>query len=640
LRAFARGTYGTSVWIGGWGAFPKSLTRPGPSNNGTSIKEKMKHSIDFGAATVALVVLFSLINGVAPLTLRSTRTIGGRPDSFGTIRSQRLEVRNGGRHFINKEFSHSCGPINKPCSTRLHASVFSPLTKAVGIVSPSVRNAVLLVAAVLAILNRQQILFPGTSPDSKYSEPLPPGSFGCPFFGHNIFKTTSEGGPGEFFRQTSAKLGNSRIFKYMFVGQPIVSVAGMRNVKKVFNNEFKSIQTRLLQSIFGYSLFGKESLIMSTDSEEHSFLRRLVGAAMTPDSIDKAIPSLQKSVTEQIDKILLHPTAVMEDICTNFTLDVAWRQILGLNLEESEIPSFYQAVNNWILGLFDLRLLFLPGGQYTKAGRAHTYLVSLINKKIDDLNRKGPDGSTLSAMVFAKDEFDGKKLSRQQVIDNSLLLILAGSETTASTLTTGVLLLGLHPDVFQKMKEEQQVLAAKDGGVLSLRQIDKECPYLDAVTKEIMRIKPLPSGGAMRYVKDTLVVDGVQIPKGYRVGFNVQLTHAYDPVTYVPDWSHMDAVKGFKPERWLSESTKPSEFMPFGYGPRYCLGANLAIAEMKVFLSLFARRVDFDLVNMSKDNVTWQTKSILPKPEDGSVIAPRPSSLNENKSRTMANVLV
>jgi cytochrome P450 len=426
----------------------------------------------------------------------------------------------------------------------------------------------------------------------------------------------------------------------MFVGQPIVSVAGMRNVKKVFNSEFKSIQTRLLQSIFGYSLFGKESLIMSTDSEEHSFLRRLVGAAMTPDSIDKATPSLQKSVTEQIDKILLQPTAVMEDICTNFTLDVAWRQILGLNLEESEIPSFYQAVNDWILGLFDLRLLFLPGGKYTKAGRAHTYLVSLINKKIDDLNRKGPDGSTLSAMVFAKDEFDGKKLSRQQVIDNSLLLILAGSETTASTLTTGILLLGLHPDAFQKMKEEQQVLAAKDGGVLSLRQIDKECPYLDAVTKEIMRIKPLPSGGAMRYVKETLVVDGVQIPRGYRVGFNVQLTHAYDPVTYVPDWSHMDAVKGFKPERWLSESTRPSEFMPFGYGPRYCLGANLAIAEMKVFLSLFARRVDFDLVNMSKDHVTWQTKSILPKPEDGSVIAPRPSSLNENKSRTVANVLV
>jgi cytochrome P450 len=524
-------------------------------------------------------------------------------------------------------------------TTRLHAGLLAPLTKAVGNVSPALRNGVLLGAAALAIAKRQQILYPGTSPDPNYSEPLPPGSFGCPFFGINFFQSSKERGPGEYFRRASAKLGNARIFKFMFLGRPIVSVAGMKNVKQVFNNEFKSIHMQ--GSVSGASrLFGNESLIMCKDDDEHSFQRRLVGASMTPDSIDKAIPSLQKTVTEQIDKILQLPTVVMEDVCTNFTLDVAWRQILGLNLEETEIPSFHQAVNDWIGGLFNLRVLFLPGAQYTKPGRAHAYLVSLINKKINNLNRNGPDGSTLSAMVFAKDEFDGSRLSRQQVIDNSLLLILAGSETTASTLTTGILLLGLHPEVFQKMKKEQQVLAAKDGGVLSLRQIDRECPYLDVVIKEIMRIKPIAGGSAVRSVKETLILDGFQIPKGYNVAYNVHLTHAYDPVTSAPDGSHMDAVKGFKPERWLSDSTKPSEFMPFGYGPRYCLGANLAIAEMKVFLSLFARRVDFDLVNMSKEHVAWQKWSILPKPEDGSVIAPRLSSWKQDESHNLAKVLV
>ena len=90
----------------------------------------------------------------------------------------------------------------------------------------------------------------------------------------------------------------------------------------------------------------------------------------------------------------------------------------------------------------------------------------------------------------------------------------------------------------------------------------------------------------------------------------------------------MDVVKGFKPERWLNPSTRPSEFMPFGYGSRYCLGSNLAIAEMKVFLALLARRVDFDLVNMSKDHVTWKKMSIIPKPEDGTVIAPRLTSFS------------
>ncbi len=87
-------------------------------------------------------------------------------------------------------------------------------------------------------------------------------------------------------------------------------------------------------------MFGTESLVMCKTNDDHSFQRHLVGASLTPDAIERANASLQKSVTEQLDKIFDHPTTVMEHICTNFTLDVAWRQILGLNLKEAEIPSF------------------------------------------------------------------------------------------------------------------------------------------------------------------------------------------------------------------------------------------------------------------------------------------------------------
>jgi cytochrome P450 len=580
------------------------------------------------ALSIALLVLFLAVtlreakSFAYPTAFDVRRTTCDGNDSFSlaidTVKSAQV------RH----------NRINK--STSLQASFIAPLTKAVGNVSPSLRNAVLLGVAALAIAKRQQILYPGTSPDPNYSEPLPPGSLGCPFIGTNIFQNTKESGPGEFFRLTYAKLGNSRIFKYMFLGQPLVTLVGMKNIKQVFNTEFKSIRTMSLPRIS--NLFGKESLLMCPKSQEHSFQRRLVGASMTPESIDKAIPSLQQSATELVDRLLEQPTIVMEDVCTNFTLDIAWRQILGLNLDETEIPFFRQAVNDWIGGITNIRAMLLPGTKYTKPGQAHAYLVSLIEKKIDQLNRNGPDGSTLSSMVFAKDDLDGKRLSRQQVIDNSLLLILAGSETTASMLTTGMLLLGLHPNVFQTLKEEQYALADKDGGALSIGQLDKECPYLDAVIKEMMRITPLPGGGPSRIVLETLIVDGMQIPKGYYVAFNIQLTHAYDPVTSVPDGSHMDAAKGFKPERWLSDSTRPSEYMPFGYGARYCLGANLALAEMKVFLALFARRVDFDLVNMNKDNVTWQRMSIIPKPEDGTVIAPRKSTWKQGQAREFVQV--
>ena len=52
---------------------------------------------------------------------------------------------------------------------------------------------------------------------------------------------------------------------------------------------------------------------------------------------------------------------------------------------------------------------------------------------------------------------------------------------------------------------------------------------------------------------------------------SIRQTHELDPAVKVPDGSHMDIVQGFKPERWLNESTKPTEYMPFGYGPRYVI---------------------------------------------------------------------
>lgn len=88
------------------------------------------------------------------------------------------------------------------------------------------------------------------------------------------------------------------------------------------------------------------------------------------------------------------------------------------------------------------------------------------------------------------------------------------------------------------------------------------------------------------------------------------------------DGSHMDIRKGFQPERWLDETTKPTEWMPFGEGGRRCLGERLAMAEMKVFLGTMVRKLDkFDLVNLQGDDaVVWKTNTIMARPQDGTEI--------------------
>lgn len=348
---------------------------------------------------------------------------------------------------------------------------------------------------------------------------------------------------------------------------------------------------------------------------------------MTPEQINIAMPALITSATQQIDTLKVGKDVVMEEVLTRFTLDVAWRQILGLDLKVDEVDTFNKAVNDWIGGLLSPATVLLPMfTKYRKVGKALAYLISKINDKLESLEKYGPDGSTMSGMYFAKDEEDPTKcLNRSEIISNTLLLILAGSETAASTLTVAILALGLNRDVFKRLKEEQFAMMLKHEGVdMTTRDmLEKDCPYLDAVIKEVMRIKPLATTGALRFAQETFVVDGKQVPKGYGVAFNPTITHLHDPVLKEEDGSHMDIVKGFKPERWLSDVTKPTEYMPWGVGPRYCLGYNLAVAEMKVFLALFARRVDFDMTNTTPENVEWKRMSIIPKPRDGALISVR-----------------
>merc|ERR1719159_2311457 len=110
-------------------------------------------------------------------------------------------------------------------------------------------------------------------------------------------------------------------------------------------------------------------------------------------------------------------------------------------------------------------------------------------------------------MVFATDDDENdneentssedptKKLSRQEIIDNALILIFAGSETSASTLTNAMLFLGLHPTVWNKLAEEQAKIQAVDGDILTPSSVDpSKALYMDAFLKETMRMRSVVGG--------------------------------------------------------------------------------------------------------------------------------------------------
>ena len=478
----------------------------------------------------------------------------------------------------------------------------------------------------------QRRLWPGAKPDPNFAEPLPPGSLGCPFFGHNVMKGSKQDGPEIFYRQESERLGHPSIWKLYFLGGPCAAVTGAPLVQDMLSREFVTVgaeeDTSTKKPKNRVAVFGQNNIGYERNQEKHATLRRLVGSGMKGSTLSAAVPLLANSASKCMDQILQGEGPInMHDYSVDYTMDFVQRQLLGCDnhilSNKEDRAKFREALDTWLSALYSFvpflvrRMPFLV--RRLKSYKAKVFLETCIEEKIESLLENGPDTSTLSNMLFAMDEESNAKLTQEQVIENAMFLVAAGAETSSSTLTLTMLLLGLHPDKFQKLVQEQATLLENAGHeTLTADQLNSS-PYLEAVIKEAMRIGPV-SGGFPRKLRETMVIDGVQIPKGWSVFPNIRLTHQLDPVTRLEDDSHMDVRTGFLPERWLDEATTPQDFIPFGAGPRYCLGANLAMLEMKVFLATFARRIaSFQLVNGDVP-VEWHTATMIPRPADGALI--------------------
>jgi len=423
------------------------------------------------------------------------------------------------------------------------------------------------------------------------------------------------------------------------MGTPVASISGASLLQDLLGREFDTLgklpependdtADGVQQSSNMVSaIFGNKSVAFERNKEKHAFVRQLVGSGMKGAALSEAVPLLVTLANDCIDRLLANkekgaPFAVHE-YSVDYTMDFVQKQILGIQTTtDEERARLRYALDTWLAALFSIAAIipipFLM--RLSKPYKARLFLQAKIEERLDQLKETGPDSSTLSKMVFAVDEESNAKLFRQQVIENALFLIAAGAETSSSSLTMAIFLLGLHPEKFQKLAQEQA--ARQSTGPVTEKQLNRS-PYLDAVVKETLRLAAI-SGGFPRRVRETLVVDGVQIPKGWSVFANYRLTHQLDPVTYLSDNSHMDVRQGFVPERWLDEHTRPVDFVPFGAGPRYCLGSNLAVLELKVFLASFARRVPtFRLVghNANEANdIQWHPSTMIPRPLDGATI--------------------
>jgi cytochrome P450 len=236
--------------------------------------------------------------------------------------------------------------------------------------------------------------------------------------------------------------------------------------------------------------------------------------------------------------------------------------------------------------LLNLILPFLVNHGLAKGYAMHNQLTK--EKTENRIQQK----DTIIREDFFKAILSKRNWSQGKLESNAELLIIAGSETTATTLSGIAYFLSKHP---QCMAQLQKEIA---GAFSSYYEIDGgatgKLPYLNAVVEESLRLYPPVAFGLPR-VSPGAIVSGHYIPEGTLVSTQ-SWTSKHDP-RY---WHDPDA---FLPERWIGDGfgDRKEAFNPFSLGPRACLGINLAYLELRVILAKMVWAYEWEMVDKDVD---------------------------------------
>lgn len=279
---------------------------------------------------------------------------------------------------------------------------------------------------------------------------------------------------------------------------------------------------------------------------------------------------------------------------SRLTLRVVVETLLG-----SDLPAGgFEVVNRGLAVSLDhmnrniYRLVDVPPSLPTPANRRFRRAVAAMDELVYGLiaSRRSDAGGRedlLSRLVAARDEESGERMSDQHLRDEVMTILLAGHETTAIALTWTWYLLALHPDAGRRLRQEvaevvgERPPAADDAPRLV---------FTTAVIQEALRLYP-PLWAFSRRVREELEIGGFTIPAGSTLFLSPYVTHRHPEV-----WRDPEA---FDPERWLA-GDDPAErvrfaFLPFGGGPRNCIGGGFAVLEMQMILAVLARRFHLEL---------------------------------------------
>ncbi|XP_074056018.1 cytochrome P450 3A24-like [Macrotis lagotis] len=389
--------------------------------------------------------------------------------------------------------------------------------------------------------------------------------------------------------------------------QPVLAIMDPEIIKSVLVKECYSVFTN--RRSFGPVGILEDGVTIARD-DHWKRIRTVLSPTFTSGKLKEMFPIINqygdvlvKNMQKNTEK---NKTVTVKDIFGAYSMDVITSTSFGVNIDSlnNQNDPFVREIKKLIrfnfldpllltIAIFPFLVpLFKKLDVSIFPKEAIDFLTKAV-KKIKEERKKNPQihrvdflQLLMESQTSKNSETDSyKELSDEEVLAQSIIFLFAGYETTSSVLSFLFYNLATHPEVQQKLQQEIDASLPNKESVTYENLMQME--YLDMVIHENLRMFPI-AGRIERVAKKTVEINGLTIPKGTVVMASPFVLHR-DP-------EHWPEPEEFRPERFSKEnkeSINPYMYLPFGAGPRNCIGMRFAHMSMKVATSRLLKEFSF-----------------------------------------------
>ena len=361
--------------------------------------------------------------------------------------------------------------------------------------------------------------------------------------------------------------------------------------------------------------------LVMAEGERHRQQRRLMQPAFHRAELARYLDTMRDVAVPRISGWPPGQVLALDRELRSITLTVLTRTLLSSDLGGAAVDEIEELLRVVLSELIARGisanvpgLWWVPTRSNRRFNAARTRLDAILTGIIDGYRSAAPDrGDLVSLLVRARDDETGTSMTSQQLRDETMTLVIAGSETTGNTLAWASYLLASHPQAQRRLQAEvDQVLGGRDASYETLAEL----PYTRAVITETLRLYNPVWILPRRAVAD-VELDGCQLRAGSRIIFSPYALNRDERL-------HRDPA-AFDPGRWATGYTHGElrgSFFPFGQGIRNCIGEGFAWTESLLLLTAIAARWELRLADGA--DVQPVVSSTLVPSELPVIVSPRP----------------